>query len=88
MRRGGGRSSWAAANSAGQAAVFLSRTARRVHMLVAVEWAGRQHVAISDSTHRRHARTSRCGPDTEIVALEGDEHLEQRALARQAAQAP
>ncbi len=39
-------------NSAGQAAVFLAQTAKRVHMLVRSERAGGEHVALSDSPHR------------------------------------
>jgi thioredoxin reductase (NADPH) len=40
-------------NSAGQAAVFLAQTARRVHMLVRGEGLAGHHVALSDSAHRR-----------------------------------
>ena len=43
-------------NSAGQAAVFLAQTAKRVHMLVRVERAGRDHVALPDSAHRGEPR--------------------------------
>ena len=42
-------------NSAGQAAVFLAQTAKRVHMLVRVGRAGGEHVALSDSPHRRES---------------------------------
>ena len=45
-------SSWAAGNSAGQAAVFLAQTAKRVHLLVRAAGPGREHVAISDSPDR------------------------------------
>ena len=40
-------------NSAGQAAVFLAQTARKVHMLVRSNHLGRQHVAVLDSEDRR-----------------------------------
>jgi thioredoxin reductase (NADPH) len=64
-----------AGNSAGQAAVFLAQTARRVHMLIR---AGGLAATMSRYLIRRieqnpaivrHTRT-------EIVALEGDTHLE------------
>ena len=42
-------------NSAGQAAVFLAQTAKRVHMLVRSKRPGRKHVALSDSSHRRES---------------------------------
>ena len=63
-------------NSAGQAAVFLSQTARRVHMLVRsgglAETMSRyliQRIAENPSIELHY--------HTEIVALEGDSHLEQ-----------
>ena len=44
-------------NSAGQAAVFLSRHARQVHVVVrAGGQAGRQHVALPDTAHRGGAQ--------------------------------
>ena len=61
-------------NSAGQAAVFLAQTAKRVHMLV--RSAG---LAASMSRYliRRieNSPTITLRPQTEIVALEGDNHL-------------
>ncbi len=62
-------------NSAGQAAVFLSQTARKVHMLVR---AGQ----LSDTMSRYLIQRIEENPaieihyKTEIVALEGDAHLE------------
>ena len=63
------------ANSAGQAAVFLAQTARRVHLLV------RSH-SLSESMSRYLIRRIEETPAiqlrtrTEIVALEGNGHLE------------
>jgi len=63
------------ANSAGQAATFLARTARRVHMLVRArglaETMSRYLSRRIEETPSIVLRTS-----TEIVALEGGEHLE------------
>ena len=62
-------------NSAGQAAVFLSQTARKVHMLV-------RSGALSDSMSRYLIQRIEENPGvelhykTEIVGLEGDTHLE------------
>jgi len=62
-------------NSAGQAAVFLSQTARHVHMLV-------RSSGLSETMSRYLVRRIEDNPSitlhahTEIVALEGDEHLE------------
>jgi thioredoxin reductase (NADPH) len=62
-------------NSAGQAAVFLSQTARRVHMLV-------RSGGLADSMSKYLIRRIEETPSivlrthTEIVALEGDLHLE------------
>ena len=63
------------ANSAGQAAVFLAQTTRRVHVLVRSGKSLREHVAISDPPHRgdpghpdQNANRDR--------ALEGNGHLE------------
>jgi thioredoxin reductase (NADPH) len=61
-------------NSAGQAAIFLSQTSRKVHMLV------RSH-ALSDTMSRYLIQRIEENPSielhlrTEIVALEGDTHL-------------
>ena len=65
-------------NSAGQAAVFLSQTARRVHMLVRSD-------ALADRMSRYLIRRIEENPAivlhtrTEIVALEGNGHLERVA---------
>ena len=62
-------------NSAGQAAVFLARTARRVHLLVRAD-------TLADSMSRYLIRrleqnlTIVFRPQTEIVGLEGNAHLE------------
>ncbi len=63
------------ANSAGQAAVFLAETAKRVHMLIRSD-------ALSDTMSRylisridAHPRIEQ-HPRTEIVGLEGNGHLE------------
>jgi thioredoxin reductase (NADPH) len=62
-------------NSAGQAAVFLARTSRRVHMLVR---AGSLSETMSRYLIRRleEAPTIQVRTRTEIVALEGNGHLE------------
>ena len=62
-------------NSAGQAAVFLGSTARRVHMLVRSEGLAK---SMSRYLIRRieESQTIVFHPHTEIVALEGDAHLE------------
>ncbi|MGH7616047.1 MAG: NAD(P)/FAD-dependent oxidoreductase, partial [Gemmatimonadaceae bacterium] len=63
------------ANSAGQAAVYLAQTARRVHMLVRGD-------GLSDTMSRYLIRRIEQNPAitlrtrTEIVALEGGDHLE------------
>jgi thioredoxin reductase (NADPH) len=63
------------ANSAGQAAVFLAQTARRVHMLVRAE-------GLADTMSRYLIRRIEDNPAivlrtrTQIVALEGNGHLE------------
>jgi thioredoxin reductase (NADPH) len=62
-------------NSAGQAAVFLAQTSRRVHMLV-------RSNGLSDSMSRYLIRRIEQNPvivlrtNTEIVAVEGHHHLE------------
>ena len=62
-------------NAAGQAAVFLARAARRVHLLV-------RSAGLADSMSRYLVRRIEESPDivlrtrTEIVALEGESHVE------------
>ncbi len=62
-------------NSAGQAAVFLAQTAKRVHLLV-------RATGLADSMSRYLIRRIETSPDielrteTEIVGLEGESHLE------------
>ncbi len=62
-------------NSAGQAAVFLAQTAKRVHMLVRAS-------GLAETMSRYLIRRIEQNPaivlrtDTEIVALEGSNHLE------------
>ena len=63
-------------NSAGQAAVFLSQTARKVHMLVRSGALG-HHVSLPDPADRLRIPRIELHLHTEIVALEGDTHLEQ-----------
>lgn len=62
-------------NSAGQAAVFLSQTARRVHMLVR---SAELSSTMSRYLIQRLAENPRVELhfDSEITALEGDDHLE------------
>jgi thioredoxin reductase (NADPH) len=63
-------------NSAGQAAVFLAQSVKHVHMLV-------RAVGLADTMSRYLIRRIEDNPDitlhanTEIVALEGERHLEQ-----------
>jgi thioredoxin reductase (NADPH) len=63
-----------AGNAAGQAAVFLAQTARRVHMLI-------RSAGLAESMSRYLIRrieetpTITLRPHTEIVALEGGDHL-------------
>ena len=63
------------ANSAGQAAVFLAQTVRRVHLLVRSNSLSasmsRYLIRRIEETPKIHVKTR-----TEIVALEGTEHLE------------
>ncbi len=63
------------ANSAGQAAVFLAQTAKRVHLLVR---SGDLSAGMSRYLIRRIEETPsiQLRTRTEIVALEGDGHLE------------
>lgn len=64
-----------AGNSAGQAAVFLAQTAKRVHMLV-------RSASLSDTMSRYLVRRIEQNPNierhtnTEIIGLEGTTHLE------------
>src|SRR6185369_8157843 len=62
-------------NSAGQAAVFLAQTARKVHMLIRgrglAETMSRYLIRRIEDSERIVLRTC-----TEITALEGDDHLE------------
>ena len=74
-------------NSAGQAAIFLAQTARRVHMLV-------RSGGLAETMSRYLIRRIEQSPSivlrthTEIVALEGDSHLERvRWQDRQTGQA-
>jgi thioredoxin reductase (NADPH) len=62
-------------NSAGQAAVFLAETARRVHMLVRSKGLA---TTMSRYLIRRieNSPTIILRPQTEIVAVEGDNHLD------------
>jgi thioredoxin reductase (NADPH) len=61
-------------NSAGQAAIFLSRVARHVHMLVRADGLA---ATMSDYLVQRIDQTSRITlhANTEITSLEGDERL-------------
>jgi thioredoxin reductase (NADPH) len=62
-------------NSAGQAAIFLAQSAREVHMLIRSD--GRGENMSRYLIHRIELTHSiRCHTRTEIVALEGDGHLE------------
>lgn len=63
------------ANSAGQAAIFLARTVKRVHLLVR---SGSLSASMSRYLIRRIEQTPtiRLATTTEIVALEGNGHLE------------
>lgn len=66
------------ANSAGQAALFLGRTGRRIHMLVRSDGLS---TTMSQYLVRRieETPTIQVRTRTEIVALEGTEHLERVA---------
>ena len=72
-------------NSAGQAAVFLAQTAKRVHMLV-------RSSGLAESMSRYLIRRIEQNPaivlrtNTEIVALEGNNHLERVRWHRSARQ--
>ena len=79
LRRGRGGRWWsAAATPPGQAAVFLSRTAAHVHVLVRGRVARREHVDyLVEPASRPSPNGSRCTRTTEITALDGDRHLEQ-----------
>lgn len=62
-------------NSAGQAAVFLAQTARRVHMIIRgkglADSMSRYLIRRIEESHAIELR-----PCTELIALEGNEHLE------------
>src|SRR5947207_10629103 len=62
-------------NSAGQAAVFMAQTARHVYMLVRSDGLGQtmSRYLILWSAERPNINLQKC---TEIVSLEGNEHLE------------
>ena len=62
-------------NSAGQAAVFLSQTTNRVHLLIR---SGSLAQSMSRYLIRRIEETPNIilRPNTEIIALEGDNHLQ------------
>ena len=69
------------ANSAGQAAVFLAETARRVHMLIRSDGLSStmsRYLISRIDAHPHIVQHSR----TEIVALEGNGHLERVAWRR------
>jgi len=66
------------ANSAGQAAVFLAETARRVHMLIRSDGLSSTMSRYLISRIDAHPHIVQ-HPRTEIVALEGDGHLERIA---------
>jgi thioredoxin reductase (NADPH) len=71
------------ANSAGQAAVFLARHARRVTMLVR---AGNLEASMSHYLVGQIAEipTIEVRLNTEVIAVEGDDHLEQLTLCDRA----
>src|SRR5258705_3732113 len=64
------------ANSAGQAAIFLAATAKRVHMLVRSEGLARTMSRYLISRVEAHPRIE-LHARTEVVGLEGNGHLEQ-----------
>src|SRR5256885_15889713 len=66
------------ANSAGQAAVFLAETARRVHMLIRSDGLSSTMSRYLISRIDAHPHIVK-HPRTEIVALEGNGHLERVA---------
>src|SRR6185436_9205334 len=66
------------ANSAGQAAMFLAATAKRVHMLIRSDGLARTMSRYLISRIEAHPRVE-LHTRTEIVGLEGNGHLEQVA---------
>ena len=70
-------------NSAGQAATYLARSCRQVHILIRGSGlaASMSFSAIRCSASRRHP-TSRCTAATRAVALDGGDHLEANDLDR------
>jgi thioredoxin reductase (NADPH) len=66
------------ANSAGQAAMFLAETAKRVHMLIRSDGLAKTMSRYLISRIEAHPRIE-LHPRTEIVGLEGNGHLEQIA---------
>jgi len=66
------------ANSAGQAAMFLAETAKRVHMLIRGDGLASTMSRYLISRIEAHPRVE-LHPRTEIVGLEGNGHLEQIA---------
>jgi thioredoxin reductase (NADPH) len=66
------------ANSAGQAAMFLAQTAKRVHMLIRGDGLASTMSRYLISRIEAHPRVE-LHPRTEIVGLEGNGHLEQIA---------
>jgi len=64
------------ANSAGQAAMFLAETAKRVHMLIRGDGLASTMSRYLISRIEAHPRVE-LHPRTEIVGLEGNGHLEQ-----------
>jgi len=66
------------ANSAGQAAMFLAETAKRVHMLIRSDGLAKTMSRYLISRIEAHPRIE-LHPRTEIVGLEGNGHLEEIA---------
>ena len=64
------------ANSAGQAAMFLAQTAKRVHMLIRSDGLAKTMSRYLISRIEAHPQIA-LHPRTEIVGLEGNGHLEQ-----------
>jgi thioredoxin reductase (NADPH) len=75
------------ANSAGQAAVFLAETARRVHMLIRSDGLSSTMSRYLISRIDAHPHIVQ-HPRTEIVALEGNGHLERVAWRTGRSSAP
>lgn len=71
------------ANSAGQAAVFLSRNARTVHILVRSDALGNSmsHYLVQQIEQVPNIKVHTC---TEVVAADGDDHLERIVLRNNA----